>query len=124
MTSEKDGEWYVRFKARGRSRAARQTAAADGSQRVLVESGTYTARYRDADGRTVERPTGWSDEANARRRLTKWEREVERVRAGVLSPADVSLSRHVQEPIDSHFAAFETRQQRPAAGGRGRPGRG
>lgn len=107
---EKDGTRFARFRVRGRVRTARLTSGTDGAPRLLIESGTFTARYRDASGGLVERSTGCRDEANARRRLTEWEREVEKVRAGVLSIADVDMSQHSRTPLDDHFAAFDTRQ--------------
>ena len=107
---EKDGTRFARFRVRGRVRTARLTSGANGAPRLLIESGTFTARYRDATGALVERSTGCRDEANARRRLTEWEREVERVRAGVLTAADVDMSQHARTLLEDHFAAFDTRQ--------------
>ncbi|VTR91689.1 Uncultured bacterium genome assembly Metasoil_fosmids_resub OS=uncultured bacterium PE=4 SV=1 [Gemmata massiliana] len=108
---EKGGIQFARFRVRGRVRTVRLTTGANGVPRLLVESGTFTARYRDATGALIERPTRCRDEANARRRLTEWEREVERVRAGVLTAADVDMSQHARARLEDHFTAFGTRQR-------------
>ena len=107
---EKNGERFARFRDRDRVRTVRVTSGTDGGPRLLIESGTYTARYRDASGALVERATGCRDEANARRRLTEWEREVERIRAGVLTAADVDMSQHSRTTLEARFTAFDTRQ--------------
>ncbi len=108
---EKNGERFARFRVNGRMRTVRVTTGDDDAPRLLVESTAYTAKYRDHNGRLVKRSTGCRDEANARRRLSEWESEVERVRAGVLSPADADMSQHTRTPLESHFTAFDTRQQ-------------
>ena len=39
---------------------------------VMVEVSTWTARFRDADGRLIERPTGCRDKSAAQARLSGW----------------------------------------------------
>jgi hypothetical protein len=70
----------------GKPRTARLTAGRDGAPRILVESGTYVAKYRDGSGIVVEEPTGCRTEAAARQVLADLERKAERTRAGLLSP--------------------------------------
>src|SRR5215211_4924985 len=82
--TEKNGKLTARWKSRGRSHTAPVTEAADGTQTVTVETGTFYARYRDHTGHTVERSTGCRDETNARQIIAKWEKEAEQITAGVL----------------------------------------
>src|SRR4051794_20730892 len=92
---EKQGERFARWQSkRGRKRTAPVAAGPDGADRVLIEVGYWYARYRDHAGKTVERSTGCRDESAARQVLARWEREAERVRAGILSPDEEQMSRH------------------------------
>src|SRR4051812_39947830 len=79
----KAGRPHARWKDRhGRTRTAPLTE--DGT-RLSCAARTWTARYRDADGRLVEEPTGCKDEQNARAKLADLERRAERVKAGVVT---------------------------------------
>ena len=108
---EKNGERFARFRVRGRLRTVRVTTGADGSPRLLVESADLHREVPRPRRPGRQGSTGCRDEANARRKLAGWEGEAERVRAGVLSPADADVSRHARTPLEEHFTAFETRQQ-------------
>ena len=55
-----------------------------GGDRVLTESATYFAKYRDAVGVVVTRSTGCRDKQAAEQVLKKWEREAEQIKAGTL----------------------------------------
>ena len=57
--------------AKGKTRTAPLTAAGD---RITVEAGTYTAKFRDGSGIVKEVATGCRDESAARSVLGKLER--------------------------------------------------
>jgi len=73
---------------------------------VMVAAATWTARYRDADGAQVERSTGCRDKSAAQARLTGWLSEVEKIRAGVISAADVACSRWDEMLLASHIEDY------------------
>jgi hypothetical protein len=91
---------------RGKLRTAPVTTGRDGAARLQDESGTYFARYRDGNGLVVEVPTGCRDESAARQVLADLERRAERVRAGLITPAEARTSQHLSRPIGEHVDAF------------------
>ena len=69
---EKDGERFARWKpAKGRQRIVPLTKGTEGTGRILIKAATYTAKYRDGQGRVCERPTGCRDETAARSVLAR-----------------------------------------------------
>ena len=72
----------------------------DGSLRILVESGTFIAKYRDGDNLVQEVSTGCRDENAARSVLSKLERRAELVKA------EASTADHQGTPLADHFAAY------------------
>ncbi len=106
ITSRK-GERIAKWKSRGGKRkTGRITTGRDGSERVSVESVTYTAKYRDGQGRIVEKATGCRDESAARQVLAEWERRAEQVRAGVFTPEQDSIADHSRTALEEHFRAY------------------
>src|SRR5262245_983950 len=103
----KGGERYARWKSRGRTRTVPLTTGRDGAHRIVLEVGKYYARYRNHDGQVVERPTGCRDKSAAEQLLARWERDAERVRAGILTPAEEEMTRHQARPLVEHFDAFD-----------------
>src|SRR5262245_43133464 len=91
---------------KGKVRTAPVTTGRDGTERIRDESGTYFARYRDGNGVVVEAPTGCRDESAARQVLADLERRAERVRAGLLTPAEARTAEHLLTPIGEHVADF------------------
>ena len=63
--------------AKGKTRTAPLTAAGD---RITVEAGTYTAKYRDGSGIVRKVSTGCRDESAARSVLADLERRAELVK--------------------------------------------
>ena len=82
------------------------TTSKDGADRIRDESSTYFARYRDGNNHVVEVATGCRDESAARQVLADLERKAERVRAGLLSPAEARTTEHLTKPIAEHIEAF------------------
>src|SRR5215211_4644126 len=89
----KNDERVARWRVWGKLRTAPVTTGEDGSNRLLTEARTFTAKYRDHAGKVVTRPTGCRDEQAARQMLAKWEREVEQIRAGTLDAKELDASR-------------------------------
>jgi integrase len=105
------GERFARWRRKGKTRTAPVTIGQNGSSRITVEANVYYGRYRDHAGTVVEQSTGCRDEAAARQVLARWEREVERIKAGVLTPAEEQTARHQGAPIARHFDAYRDHLQ-------------
>ena len=91
--------------AKGKTRTAPLTAAGD---RIAVEAGTYSAKYRDGSGIVRKISTGCRDEAAARSVLTELERRAELVKAKVLTVAEDAVADHQGTPLGDHFALYLT----------------
>jgi integrase len=101
-TERSEPEYTARWTGRdGKTR----TAAAferNGSWFVREESSTWFARYRDGGNVLVEAATGCRDEGAARAALGELTRQAERIRAGLLTPAEDALAREMQRPFQEH----------------------
>src|SRR5215831_9211954 len=98
------GEKLARWRdGKGKPRTAPLTDAGD---RIRIESGTWYAKLRDGNGIVVEVPTGCRTEDAARQALADLERQAERVRAGLISPAEARTAEHLARPIGEHFDAY------------------
>lgn len=110
----RDGQRFARWKPpSGRARVAPVSEGEGGALRILVRAGTWTAKYRDGQGRVVEAPTGCRDEGAGRAVLAELERRAELVRSGVVSPVEDRVSRHagtaLQEHVDAYLAHVRAR---------------
>jgi integrase len=102
------GQRFARWKDRkGKTRTAAVTTGKNGTDRLLLESPVYVAKYRDGAGVVQEVSTGCRDEQAARQVLADLERRAELVRAGVLTSAEDRIAQHQATPIAEHFAAFD-----------------
>src|SRR5215831_18518648 len=100
------GETLARWRdTKGKTRTAPLTEAGD---RIRIESGTWYAKLRDGNNHVVEVPTGCRDETAARQVLADLERKAERVRAGLITPAEARTAEHLATPIGEHVAAYLT----------------
>lgn len=101
----RQGERIARWKdaASGKTRTAPVTG---NGHRIRLESSNFHAKLRDGAGLLVERPTGCRTEAAARQVLAEWEREAERIRAGLITPAEAKVAEHLALPIGDHFDAY------------------
>ena len=113
---EKNGQRFARWRNRGKLRTAPLTTGEDGGDRILVECRTFFAKYRDHDGKVVTRPTGCRDEQAARRVLADLESRAERVKAGILTPAEDRLGDFLHTPLADHIAAYLTHLRAAGAG--------
>lgn len=102
------GQRFVRWRdAKGRLRTAGLTVGNDGSERIVIEAGTYTAKFRDGAGVVQEVATGCRDETAARRVLGDLERRAELVKSGVMTAAEDSIADHQSSSLERHLAAYE-----------------
>jgi integrase len=90
----------------GKPRTAPITIGKGGEERIRVEARTFVAKYRDGNGLVVESPTGCRTEDAARQVLADLERKAERVRAGLLTPAEARTAGHITRPIGEHVRAY------------------
>ncbi len=101
------GKRSARWKdSKGKPRSAPLTVGKDGSDRIVVRAGTFTAKYRDGAGVVREEATGCRDETAARRVLGDLERRAELVKAGVVTAAEDATADHQGTPLAEHVAAF------------------
>jgi hypothetical protein len=92
--------------SKGKLRTAPLTTGKDGAERIRVESRTYFGRYRNGNNLTVEVPTGCRDESAARQVRAELERKAERIRAGLLTPAEARTAEHLATHFAEHIAAY------------------
>ncbi len=103
----RQGERLARWRdGKGKMRTAPVTTGQNGADRIRDESGTYFGRYRDGNGLVVEVSTGCREKTAAQSVLADLERQAERVRAGLLTPAEARISEHLGKPIAEHVDAY------------------
>ena len=105
----KDGQRLARWRSRGKAHSAVIELASDGSESVVVESGTYIAKYRDHTGRVIERSTGCREETTARHKLGQWEREQEQIHSGILDAGQLETA--LRQPLPSASPASISKGQ-------------
>jgi len=104
----RNGQRLARWKdSKGKMRTAPLTVGKDGSERLLLESPYFIAKWRDGGGVVREQTTGCRDETAARGVLADLERRAELVKAKVLTAAEDRVARHQTTPIAEHFEAFD-----------------
>lgn len=99
-------EWTDR---KGKHRRNPVTIGKNGEDRIVVEAGTYTAKYRDGSGIVREIATGCRDATAARSRLVELEKRAEKVKAGILTVAEDAAIDHQATPLLDHIAAYMTK---------------
>src|SRR5262249_31588597 len=101
------GERFARWKnSKGKTRTARVTTGMDGQDRLLLESSTYYAKYRDASRIVGVVPTGCRDETAARCVLADLERRAELIKAKVMTAAEDAVSGHQDRPFADHVTDY------------------
>jgi len=101
------GKRVARWRLRnGKLRTAEVFEGQNGSLRIRGRTAAYVAKYKDGNGLWVEEVTGCKDETAARAILGQLERRAELVRAGVMTGAEDSASRHARAPLTEHMAAY------------------
>ncbi len=100
-------ERFARWKdGKGKTRTAKVTTGKDGSPRLLIEAGTYVAKYRDGLGVVREAATGCRSEQAARQVLADLVRRAEQVKGGIISAAEDAMIDHQGTPLSGHFDAY------------------
>ena len=103
----KNGEQFARWKPpKGKARTAKVTMGKDGSVRIIDESGTYIAKFRNGSGHVCEVSTGCRDLDAARSVLSQLERRAELVKGKVISSAEDAIADQQSIPLADHFAAY------------------
>lgn len=92
--------------AKKKRRTAPVTTGKDGTDRIVVTTRTYTAKYRDGSGVVREVATGCRDESAARSVLTDLEKRAEKVKGGILTAAEDRMIDHQDTPLAEHAAAY------------------
>ncbi len=102
----KGGKRLARWKAGKRTRTARLTTGRDAAERIVTESPTWLAKFRDGRGIIREVSTGCKDETAARAVLGELEKRAEKVRAGIISNSEDAMTVHQHSPLTEHLAEF------------------
>jgi len=97
---------YVRYSSKGKTKSAKLTTGRDGKERILVESATYYAQFRDHAGVVQEVPTGCRDESAANMKLQEFLREDTLIQRGLLTPTESRLSSERTGKTADHLAAY------------------
>src|SRR5947209_2677558 len=104
---ERKGKRLVQWKdKRNRTRTAPLTIGEDGSDRIVTESATYFAKYRDGSGIVRTIATRCRDETAARQILADLERRAELVLSNVMTAAESAVSDHQTTPLVEHVTAY------------------
>ena len=90
--------------SKGRKQSA--PVSLDGGH-ILVEAATWTARYRDASGRLVQRPTGCERLELAQSLLSDWLALEEKQRAGIVTASEAGAAEWAHVAIADHVTDFE-----------------
>jgi hypothetical protein len=93
---------------KGKVKTSPVTTGKDGADRIRDESGTHVARYRDGNNQVLEVSTRCRDKSAAENVLADLKRKGERVRSGLLTPAEARTAEHLATPISAHVAAYKT----------------
>ncbi|GIW97048.1 MAG: integrase [Pirellulaceae bacterium] len=96
---ERFATWQTR---KGKTKTAPVTTGRDGTERIVVKSGTYIAKYRDGEGIVREVSTGCRDITAARAKLAELKRRAELVRGNVMTASEDRISRHQDTPLRQH----------------------
>ena len=98
---------YARWKDRtGKPQTGRITTGKDGSVRVLVETATYTAKYRDGSGIVREEATGCRSKDGAQAVLSEMMARAAKVAAGVMSAEESAAADWSGVPMAEHIKDF------------------
>ncbi len=81
----KNGESFVRYKVRGRTRVSRLVVGEDGTERISEQSSTYIAKFKDGTGLVQEVSTGCRDKQAAFSVLDELMKRAELVKAKIMT---------------------------------------
>jgi len=105
----KNGQQFAKWRdGNGKKKTAAVTIGQDGSQRIVVESPFWLAKFRDGVGVVKERSTGCKDKGAAQTKLTELERRAELVRSGVVTEFQEAIAGHMATPLAEHIKSYLT----------------
>jgi len=115
------GERLARWRtAKGKSKTAPVVIPTAGKfagqERIVVETPTYFAKFRDGQGIVRQLATGCRDETAARAVLADWERRAELVKSGVMTSTENNVADHHATPLAQHVQTYETYLQANGVG--------
>ena len=100
---------------KGRTRMAAVTVPTEGKfvgqERIVVETPTFFADYRDGNGHLRRVATGCKDETAARAVLAGLEKRAEKVRSGIITTAENAMADHQHTALTDHLAEFVATMQ-------------
>ncbi len=94
------------FDRRGRRKYDEITRGRNGEVKIIRQSPTYFARYRDANGVERIESTGCKDEQAARQVLADITKRIEHLKAGIITPEQDRQANHAERPIGRHMADY------------------
>ena len=101
------GERLARWKdSRGKNRTAAVTTGRDGTDRIVIQAGTFTAKYRDGQGIVREFATGCRTKDGALSVLRELTSRAEKVKAKILTPEEDRIADHQATPLENHIAGY------------------
>ena len=101
------GERLARWKdCRGKNRTAAVTKGRDGTDRIVVQAATYTAKYRDGQNIVREVATGCRTKDGALSVLRELTGRAEKVKSQILAPAEDRIADHQGMPLETHFDVY------------------
>ncbi len=96
--------------SKGRTRTAAVVVPTEGKfigqERIVVETPTFFADYRDGNGHLRRVATGCKDETAARAVLAGLEKRAEKVRSGIITTAENAMADHQHTALADHLAEF------------------
>ena len=103
---EKNGQRHARWTTRGGGKQTALLVGEPGAERIRTQSSTWYARMALADGTRREVNTGCRDKSAASAWLTAREAEQERIRAGVLTEAELQRAGILHRPLGDALSAY------------------
>ena len=105
--SVRKNERFARWKdRRGKTRTAKVTTGRNGADRIVIQTATFTAKYRDGQGVVREVATG----CRTRDGALSVERDLvarsEKVKAGILTPEEDRIGDHQVTLLSNHIDAY------------------
>ncbi len=105
-TVNRKGDRYATWRdKRGRRRTAKITTTKSG-EKLLIEAGTYTAKYRDGTGMLRKVSTGCRTRDAAMAVLVELETRADKVRSGKWTAAEDAVLDHQAAPLLLHIEAY------------------
>jgi hypothetical protein len=98
-------QWLSRADRSGKQKT-RTAELTDAGDRIKTEASTWTAKYRDGEGKVCEVATGCTDKGAAAAVLAGLTKRSEHFRAKILSPEQDRIADHAGIAIGKHVEAF------------------